>query len=74
MTSEKEELKHRVEAKRKRLEAKLEEVQADAQSEYREQEARIKDRLFELQEILSKGWDDVTEEVSGRLNDWLKRS
>lgn len=66
------ELKSRIEAKKKELEARLLEAKADAQSKSRETEKAIRDRLDDLRGILSDGWDRLTEESAKRLNGWLK--
>ena len=70
--SQKEELKDRIVAKRKRLEAQLSELKADARSASREQANRLQSQLDELNESLKGGWENLTESVARRLNDWLK--
>lgn len=72
--SEKQELKDRIEARRKRLEAKLTELQADARSDSSEAGDRIRARLDELKESYSEKLDDMTEAAAAKLNDWLKRT
>jgi phage-related protein len=73
MTSHKEELKHRIEAKRKELEAKLQSLQADAHGDAAEKKKQIQQRLSELDQTLRQGWDDLSEDVARRLNEWLDK-
>jgi len=70
--SQKEELKNRVEAKKLKLQAKLKELQANASSDSREEIKKLEARLDALSESVKDGWDDLTEKVSGKLNQWLK--
>lgn len=71
--SEKEELRDRVEAKRKELEAKLSEAKASGRREGREGTEQLEERLGELKETLAGGWDQLTEGVASKLNDWLSK-
>ena len=66
------ELRHRVEAKKKELEASLERAKADAQGEVSEAVERIQLKLNELNDYLREGWDNLSEAVADRLNEWLK--
>jgi hypothetical protein len=70
--SQKDELKNRVEAKKLSLQAKIKELQADASSESREEMRKLQAKLDTLGESVKDGWDDLTEKVSGKLNEWLK--
>lgn len=70
--SQRDELRDRVEAKKKRLEAQLSEFKADARSTSREQSQQLQAKLDALTESLKDGWDDLTEGVAGKLNAWLK--
>lgn len=72
-TNRKNELKDRVEAKKHDLLAKLNTLKADAREESREQAEGMKKRLEELEETLKDGWENVSEKVSGKLNEWLKK-
>ena len=72
MTSKTSELRHRVEAKKKELEASLERAKADAQGEVSEAVERIQLKLNELNDYLREGWDNLSEAVADRLNEWLK--
>lgn len=70
---EKEELRDRVEARKKRLEARISELKADSRSEAREESKKLERQLDELAKDLKSGWDDLTDAVAGKLNAWLKR-
>jgi predicted trehalose synthase len=72
MMSQKDELKDRVEAKKKRLEAQISELKADARSTSREESARLQSKLDALGDSLKEGWDDLSETVAAKLNGWLK--
>ena len=70
--SQVDELKDRVEAKKLSLQAKIKELQADARSTSREEAQNLQSRLDALADSVKDGWDDMTEAVAGKLNDWLK--
>lgn len=67
-----EELKSRIEAKRKKLEADLAQAKADAMGQGNEAVASIERKLEELNGTLRSGWDNLTENAAKKLNDWLK--
>lgn len=73
-TSQKEELKDRVTALRKRLQARIAEGRAEGRRAAREQADEAQERVDELGEILAKGWDDFTEDVARRLNRWVEKA
>jgi hypothetical protein len=73
-TSNREELRNRIEAKRHRLEAEWKQLKADGREAGREREKEIKAQLEELQQHVGQGWDRLSETVAGKLNEWLKRS
>lgn len=66
------ELRDRVEAKRKEIEAQLHEARADARGSASENVEKLQKKLDELGETIKDGWDSVTDAVAGKLNDWLK--
>ena len=70
--SQKEELKQRVEAKKLKLQAKIKDLQANASSDSRDEVRKLQIKLEELGESMKGGWEDLTEKVSGKLNQWLK--
>jgi len=66
------ELKHRAQAKRKELEARLHEMQADAHSAKSDAMETIKRKLDDLQDAAREGWDNLSEATAKRVNDALK--
>ena len=70
--SQVDELKERVEAKRLRLQAKIKELQADSRATSREEAQKLQAKLDALADSVRGGWDDLTETVAGKLNQWLK--
>lgn len=70
--SEVTELKSRVEAKKKQLEADLAKAKADAHGDANDAEKAIRSKLEELNSYLSDGWDNFSEGVAEKLNSWLK--
>lgn len=66
------ELRDRVEAKRKRLEARIAELRADTRAEARAERARLEKRLEHLAASLQGGWESLTDEAARTLNAWLK--
>ena len=71
-TTQKDELKTRVEAKRKELQARAKELRADSQKHGRETLEKVENKLKELDRMLRDGWDNVSETTSAKLNEWLK--
>lgn len=70
--NQKEELKARVIAKKKELEARLVTLEADANAAARDERAKIKQKLAQIGEDIRTSWDDLTEDVAAKLNRWLK--
>jgi hypothetical protein len=70
--SETHELKMRIEAKRKRLEADWAEAKVQANDTKNEAIDAIRTKLDELGSTLQAGWENVTEDVAKRLNHWLE--
>ena len=70
--SQMDELKDRVESKKLSLQAKIKELQADARSTSREEAQNLQSKLDALTDSVKDGWDDMTETVASKLNDWLK--
>lgn len=66
------ELKTRIEAKKLRLQAKIKELQADTESTSREEAKKLQAKLDSLSESAKGGWDNLSDAVAGKLNDWLK--
>jgi hypothetical protein len=72
MSTQTNELKNRIEAKKHELLARYNELAADARAESVEQRTSIKRKLDELEQHVKDGWEKLTENVSAKLNDWLK--
>lgn len=70
--SQTEELKSRITAKRKQLEADLAKAKADAKGTSNDASQEIQKKLEELQTYIGDGWDNLSENVASQLNDWLK--
>ncbi len=66
------ELKLRVEARKKQLEADLLKARAAAQGKKNDAVEAIEKKLKGLGEALESGWDSVTEATAKKLSDWLK--
>jgi len=66
------ELKDRVEAKKLRLQAKISELKADTRGTSREEAQKLQSKLDALTDGVKDGWDNITDAVAGKLNDWLK--
>ena len=70
--SQRAELKDRIEAKKKRIEAQISELKADTRSTSRDQSQKLPSKPEALDKSLKDGWDDLSDAVAGKLNDWLK--
>lgn len=71
--SERNELRLRIDAEKKELEAKLARLRADGTAAANDAAKKLESTLEELDEHLRSGWDNVTEAVAGKLNDWLAK-
>lgn len=74
MSHETKELKHRVEAKKKQLEARLSEMQAEGHGKASEDEKRVRTKLAEVEHHIKSGWHNLSAESAGKLNEWLKKA
>ena len=70
-TSNKKELKHRVEAKKKEFQAEIERLKADSSQSARDVQGGLEDKLGQIQAVLKDGWDNLTEEAASKLNGLL---
>ena len=70
--SKADELKNRVEAKKLSLQAKIKELQADTEATSREQVQKLQSKLDSLTVSAKGGWENMTDAVAGKLNEWLK--
>lgn len=73
MLGKSEELKDRVEARRHQLLSKYNELKADTRQEATEARKRLKARLDELEDSLKSGWNNMSDAVKEKLNQWLNR-
>lgn len=73
MDQKMEELKHRVQARRKELEARLEQARADAHGRAGDAVDEVRARLQELERTIKDGWESLGDEAVARLNDWLRK-
>ena len=71
MSAQTEELKARVEAKKKIIEAEIAQLKADAKGAKNQQVEKLEKKLGELHSALEKGWDNVTDGMAKKLNSWL---
>jgi predicted nucleic acid-binding Zn-ribbon protein len=67
-----EELKMRVEARRKQLEADLAKAKAEAHGRTNDAIEAVQKQLKSLNQTLEAGWDAVSEATAKKLDDWLK--
>jgi hypothetical protein len=65
------ELKARVEAKRKKLEADIARAKADAQGAANDRVERMEAKIADVRTMLKDGWEDLGESTARKLNDWL---
>lgn len=70
--SQKNELRDRVNAYKKRGEARILELKAEGSEKARSMISDLEGRLKELQTKAEDGWDNLTEDVAGKLNSCLK--
>ncbi len=70
--SRKDELKLRVEARKKQLEADLLKARAAAHGKSNDAVEAIEKKLKSLGDAIGSGWDAVTEATAKKLSEWLK--
>lgn len=66
------ELKLRVEAKVKQIKADIAQLRADAEGSKNETIEKMEAKLAHLNEVMHEGWDNLTEDASAKINEWLK--
>ncbi len=69
--TQKSELKDRVAAKQKELEARLHTLRADAQTKSREEVEKLEAKLDEMKSAVKDGWEKMTEASAKKLNELL---
>jgi hypothetical protein len=67
------ELKDRIESRKHEMLSKLHELKADTRAEASEARRKLKAKLDELEDDLEGGWDNMTDAVKAKLNQWLDR-
>jgi hypothetical protein len=70
----KEELKDRVNVRKYELLSRLSELKADARHEAMEARDIISERLYELEQMIKDGWDNITDATAQKIDRWLDRS
>ncbi|MCA9529513.1 MAG: hypothetical protein KC543_05215 [Myxococcales bacterium] len=70
---QKEELKQRVIAKRKELEAQIARLRADSSEASRKEVERLQKQLNHARETIKQNWDKVTDDAAKKINEWLKK-
>lgn len=72
MDSQQQELKARVEAKIKLMQARILELKADSSEKSREQAERLERELDDVRTQISEGYKDLKRQTLDKLNQWLK--
>jgi hypothetical protein len=67
------ELKLRVEAKINDLKAQMGTLAADTTAEAQKRKQQLEASLKDATAQLKGGWDNITDQAAGKLNEWLKR-
>lgn len=67
------ELRDRVEARKKQLEAKLLEWKADTKGVFQKKIDEAEKDIADLKDLVKDGWEKVSEPVAKKINDWLKK-
>ena len=71
MGNEKQELKLRVEAKKKALEAQIAQLKVDSVGGTNDAIDALQKQLNSVQSDLKSGWENMSESIAGKLNSWL---
>lgn len=66
------ELKLRVEAKAQKIKAEIAQMRADAEGSKNETIEKMEAKLAHLNEVVKDGWENLTEDASAKINEWLK--
>lgn len=72
MTTSTQELKHRAAAKRKELEARLEELKADTLGAKNDAVDSVKRKLHQIDEAAREGWENLSDATARKMNELLK--
>jgi hypothetical protein len=71
MPNEMTELKLRVEARKKELEAQIAKFKADSMGRSNDTIENLQKKLNSLEADLKTGWENMSESIAGKLNRWL---
>jgi hypothetical protein len=71
--SERNELRLRIDAKKKALEARLAKLRVDGTAIANDAAETLETELKELESNLRDGWDNLTDGAARKLNDWLEK-
>lgn len=66
------ELKDRVAAKQKRVEARIHELKAEGSDKARQKADQLQTQLKDIREKVSDGYEDLKQDTAAKINDWLK--
>jgi hypothetical protein len=66
-------LKDRIEARKRELQMKYDDLKADTGNEAAEKRGKLKRELEELETHLKDGWEKVSDTVRSKLDKWLRR-
>lgn len=72
MPTQTEELKERVSAKQKRVEARIHELKADGSDQARQKAEQLQSQLDSVREKVSDGYENLKQDAAAKLNEWLK--
>lgn len=72
--SEQRELRLRVEAEKKELEARLARLKVEGTAAANDAAESIEKELKELQTYVRDGWDNLTETAAAKLNKWIDKA
>ena len=70
-TSNREELKDRVEAKKKQWQSKIAELKADSRKEAREKQEVLEKKLENLKQQTKEGYENLTDKAAEQINKFL---
>ncbi len=72
MSTQSKELKDRIHAKRKELEAELHRLKADASEGTRERAEKLEQKIKEVDRAIEDGFENLKSDTIEQLSDWLK--
>jgi hypothetical protein len=72
MVDRKAELRDRIEAKKRAIEARLLKLRAQSRGAVNDEVERLEDKLRALKKTMKGGWSRLSDAVAGKLSAWLK--